>query len=473
MQGHLQYMTLAVNGRLAAPAFTGFWNMEPDIAEVFGVYQPLYPAAFSLLVRGGRAIRLTGLLFDSVIHLTLVAVIVFALPAVIPGVSVPVAALTGGLCIFLGHYGRPDELAMVLALSGIATFYMALRMEQRWRRRGGIALGGALIGLCGATSIPVTGILGLWALIPWVWYLVHADDRNRFLGASSLLGVVALCVGLAILIPHYRQPGALDQFWAHASGFPLVALRGVVESGDLSRFTKAWVTGWRGNVFQVTLAAILGCMLLIAWIRGWIAKGEPAAYAASSLLIMLLIGLVLPQEGYYYWFVMPAVIALLGQSLIHKPGWLAVAVVISLLVGGQAVRETVRHMCIPLDQRESTVKTAIRELVPIESRIMVDPGTYMLLRDAYPHVHVGWIGCWDVLPEIDYVIFNLRWLDVDESGYRPKPSMIKPSNAAFLRVRFTVLHDWLPTERVSLYGLPLGMTPTGYGVVVLAGMDKQ
>ncbi len=455
---------LATNAQLAAPAFEGFWGLSPDISEVFGVYQPVYPVGFAQILRFVTDIRQADLLFDSIIHLALVLAVVFFLPAVIPCVGRSAAATTGLLCNFLGTYGRPDELGIAFALVGLGLFYSR---PKRWRPAV-LTGAGVSIGLCCATSLPVTAIFGVWALIPWFWRLWDdVEHRRRLILDSVVVGVVALFVCLLVVVPAYARPGALKQFFGHAASFPLSALRRALEGRDPRFFLRVWITGWRGNLFQVSLAVSLYVLLLGALSCRLVPRGLPRAHVSASLVVMSLIAVVLPQEGYYYWFVLPCVIGLLVGTFIRRPLMLALVIGACLLVGGQSVRELGKHMLLPDEQHEAFIKRMIRDRIPPDSTLLVDPDTYFLVRNDYSRVHVGWLGCWGVLHKVDYCLLGSRWLHRDKNGYAPNSGMITLENLALLQSEFSMVYDWLPTKRVQILGIPLSRSPAGYGVAVL------
>lgn len=144
----------AMTGRFAAPEIVGRLAEGPPLTEVYFAQPPLYTFLFGVYTKlVGFGPRFC-ILYDVLIHLLLVwsAVVVGSIVFRLPR---SLAALCGALSLPLGTVGRSDELGIVFALWAAVAFGSGIP------RRSGIFTGGALLGLCGATSLSALVFLGL------------------------------------------------------------------------------------------------------------------------------------------------------------------------------------------------------------------------------------------------------------------------------------------------------------------------
>jgi hypothetical protein len=282
----------AMTGRFAAPEIVGRLAEGPPLTEVYFAQPPLYTFLFGLYTKlVGFGPRFC-ILYDVLIHLLLAwsavaaARIVFHLPW-------SAAALCGVLSLPLGTVGRSDELGIVFALWAGVAFGSGIP------RRSGTLTGGALLGLCCATSLSALVFLG--PLIAWELLSKCQGLNERFwnfsLAVTAGLTSAAVCVA-PILIYHHT---AYQQLIEHAS----------VQSGILTVIAgKGWPPVfhvwkdalWYGPEYGILAVGLLAFAALCRWFDKSCAGIEYSRILLAALLLVCLV-VITPGKYFYLWFI--------------------------------------------------------------------------------------------------------------------------------------------------------------------------
>lgn len=447
---------LAGGGKWAAPPFEGFFALSPDISETFAVYQPLYSLGYAGWLAFFPHTFRSSVAYDAVIHLALVVAIMFGLPRIMPGLKAEWAAVIAGTYNLMGTAGRPDGLAMMLGYWGLALWFAGGQAGGTVRRA---VLAGLFLGLAGATSLPALLILLMWAGVLWLSLAMKgAADVKR----TAIVVLVAAGSALAILVPFYLRTGALTQYLQHAQWFTFAGLARSVRAGSLEPFADLVIAGFRTNIYMYPLIGLL----LAAGAAGALipGRGMRAAYF-GVLLVYAFILLCLPQQTYYYWFLIP-IAAACAVTAFNGPAVRVALLAGATVVGGNRVcRDFVKTCALPPGQSLAAAEKALMDHVPRDSRLAVNPASYFAARRLYPHLYVKRQEMPDLLSEVDYCAWSSWWLrEVD--GVMIPAGMFSREEVRQLKTEFTEISNNLPATPPRFLGIPLGREPRGFGMVI-------
>ncbi|MFC1453221.1 hypothetical protein ACFLSJ_07770 [Verrucomicrobiota bacterium] len=471
---------LARNGVFAAPAFRGYFNLDPDVSEIFAIYQPLYPALYGAWVSVFPHTFRSAVAYDALIHLALVLTILFGFPVLL-GVSRRVAAGTALVCAFMGTLGRPDELAMVWGLLGLCAWSRwnaALRKSRntpvsaessgpfhRGRLGGGAqsAIAASLLfALCGATSMPVLLIMVIWASFVWLPDLVAPGSRIRLLRMGSAVAAGTTLLLLAGLGPFYLRAGALAQYRQHAGLFIFSGLLRSIASGAAAPYLGIFVSGVRTNIFMYPM--ILPVAAAGLWIIARSAEGRWKRAAAGVLAAYGFVILAMPEKVLYFWFLYPVLVALTVTVIPARAA--AVLLALSLVAGvNRPLRDLAKTALLPPEQRMAHQTEVLKNAVPATGSFLVDPSGYFIARRHYPGLLVGRQDVRGALRRADYCAWS-SWYLRDVEGVDIPGSMLSAAEVLYLKAGFEKIHDGLPKRLPRLFGIPIGVEPRGYGMVL-------
>ena len=363
----------AATGHFAAPEVAGRVAVQPSLDVVYFAQPPLYSFVFGVYTKAVGFGPFQCILFDVLIHLLLAACTVLLARKVFDVPAVYAYAL-GILVLPMGTRGRPDELAMSLAIAGIVAW--TLDMAPGYRA----LLAGAAFGLCGATSI------GAWLFLSPLSFLVayqrgvlNLRTASRALAAGA---VVALVCVAPILIPH---PYAYRQILAHGAD-QSPELGRELEQGQ-SRWTSIVQSYEDGTRFALRygskdIAAPVGAVVLIVLCLGAMPKEgsrkwkQCAVVAAAGMTAQWAI---LPGKGTYIWFFAPWLLSLsaivLIRSLPALPSGLralALVVIVFFVAVGSAiyVKDRLVMATLPRDQAFYRNMDQVRDAIPAGSRVV-------------------------------------------------------------------------------------------------------
>jgi len=201
-----------LHGRWAAPELTGWLPpSEPPVEQFYGMYPPLYPFGFGLLVRLAGFGWRQCVFYDAAIHAFLAFLVVHATRK-LGGERFP--AWGGWLVAFallpLGtaREARPDELAVCFGISGLLLL-LSPRLSF-WRVLGS----GLLFGLCAGTSLGAAAMLSIIAV---ALVLTTEASWPKRLSMGLAWGIVAATTFALIVVPLLvSHPGLIDQFRANS-----------------------------------------------------------------------------------------------------------------------------------------------------------------------------------------------------------------------------------------------------------------
>ncbi len=362
----------AATGKFAAPELKGFRDtLVPPLSEVFFAYPPIYPFLFGVYTKVVGFGPRSCIFFDALIHLLLVwcgvwvARLVFSVPR-------SASVLCGALLLPLGTVGRPDELGIVFALAA------ALALRRELPLKFAAPVGGALLGLCCATSLGACLFLG--SLVGWEVTLRERTYvgklRDLVITALIALVVVAVCVA-PILAPH---PMAYRQLLLIGAG---QTVAGNAASGGshsfVRNFIKLWLEAFHYGYEKFFLIA--GC-LIFCFLCWWLDKNRGRATYSRIVLAffsLLLLLVAMPGKYMYLWFIgswlLIACVALgwqASQSLpsIPRRSLFALGALIWLAASLPYFRSKAILWTLPADQSLTINVQRVREEVPAGAGVL-------------------------------------------------------------------------------------------------------
>jgi hypothetical protein len=469
----------ASRGTFAAPELTGRLPWDPPIESVFACYPPLYPFTFGLYTSvvgfGWRQVAM----FDALIHAALclatagLVLRMFRLnretsapqsTEVSPWVPHVLACLAGMLVLPLGTIGRPDELAMLIAIAAFAVVTSHLRSPW-WQVAAGV-----LWGLCAAASI-ATAVIA--APIVAAAAIARHGFRPRRFGDAAVLAAFAFFVFAACWIPLLLiHPQALQQFIAHS----------VDNQHHYFTWLEAWLWAWRAStqlVLTMVGLSVSGILLGLLCQRNGLLRQW--ALLVGSAMLGLVITLILGKgKGGYLWFVGPwmlaAIVVLLTawwhQSQARRGVRVMVAgiVVAPMLLASLAsstgqLKQWAAVAAMPSGQTLADAEQALDRSIP--------DGAVVLADELWPHladrcvVYDAVLGLMNdpqrVLTKVEYVA-----LTANNSSTRGERRRLQdPKVEAYLHEHFEVVHNQAASEQVTLLGAPVRSPAKGFGPVVL------
>jgi hypothetical protein len=449
----------AATGRFAAPELKGYiGNALPTPAsEVFFSYPPLYPFLFGVYTKAVGFGPRSCMLYDVVIHLllvwcgALVARLVFGVPW---GVSV----FCGALLLTLGTAGRPDELGIVFALGAA----LALRTEVPLKFA--MPIGGALLGLCCATSPGACLFLGSLTGCEVTLREPSYIGKLRNLVVTALIAIIVLAICVApILVAHplaYRQlvtNGASQTVLGNTNS------GGYHSSGK--SFVRLWIEALKYGYDKAFLIA--GCFMfaVLCWMldkkRGSTAYFRFVLVALSLLLLMV----SMPGKYFYLWFsgawLLIACVGLgwrVSRSLppIRQFALLALGVLVWLIASMPFFRWKAIYWTLPADQSLTFNMNRVRHEVPVGAGV---------LTTEYWWALAGRNPVYDTLfsdpgsDSFDYVA-----LAGNGSG---RPDTPQPPAVVIGVSQWQNTADHLRSKSPSLFGFPLSRSAYGFGPYIL------
>jgi hypothetical protein len=493
----------SAQGEFAAPELVGRLAWDPPIETVFACYPPLYPFVFGVYTNvvgfGWRQVAM----FDALLHAALclatalLVPLMFRLAEKIVGAhkrpdddhiadeagSFPawlphVLACAAGLIVLpLGTIGRPDELAMLLAIAGLALAAAGERPNPLRR----VAVG-ALWGLCAATSIGTAVIMA-----PMILLLLTPSSRR--LRPAQMLGDIAVLVGVAGLvfaacwIPLVRiHPLALRQFIEHSRA----------NTNDDLTFVQAWAEAFHsGTQLMLTMtgsaitAVLLGVLSRrIGLLRLW------ACLLGGAIVGLLMTLFAAKGKPTYVWFVGPWMISaalVLGawcwrrvaiqaselRDIFRAPllPWAAAASLVlapMLLAAGVAgavrVTQWLAVAALPPGQTPADAQIVLDHYIP--------DGAVVLADDLWPQL-AGRCQVYDatfslyeperVLDRVEYVALTAN--HSDKPGQRRR--LRREDLEQYLNDHFEVVCDQAGRNSRTILGGAVDANTNGFGPVLL------
>lgn len=454
----------AATGHFAAPEIIGRINVQPSLDVIYFAQPPLYSFAFGLYTKAVGFGPFQSILFDALIHLllalatVLLASKVFELPA-------RYAYLIGLFLLPLGQRGRPDELAMCIAIVGIVAWTLDLKPIYR------ALLSGVAFGICGATSIGACLFLVPLALL--VAYQRRVLTLRTASGAILAGAVVGLLCVSPILIPH---PDAVHQLFAHA----------VAQSPEMGRVSAAGLSRWasirqsyREGVFDVlhfgmqTVDTVVGALLLLflCWramptenARGW------KQSALIAIAAMVFISALLPGKYTYLWFFAPWLLSLAAVVLMRSYAVLPAAtrtLAVLLMAGcivfgwGLYAKDRLEILSLPSNQSFYWNMANVRETIPAGSRV-VTKEYWTALADKCQVLDPDFSHPKDV--DVDYLIKT-----GNGTGTPGKPEKFSHEYEAFASDHhFVVQEDSLNRTPLKVHGIRVSNSAYGFGPYIEA-----
>jgi hypothetical protein len=449
----------ASTGRFAAPELKGYFDgvLVPPTTEVFFAYPPLYSFLFGIYTKAVGFGPRSCMLYDVMIHLllvwcgALVARLVFGVPW---GVSV----LCGALLLPLGTAGRPDELGIVFALGA------ALALRSEVPLRVGIPIGGALLGLCCATSPGACLFLG--SLAGWEVTVREPSNfgklRNFAITAFIAIVVLAVCVA-PILVAHplaYRQlvtTGASQTVLGNANS------GGYHNSGK--SFVRLWIESLHYGYDKAFLIAGGMMFAVLCWLLDRKRGSTPYFRFILVVLSLLLLMVSMPGKYFYLWFsgtwLLIACVALgwrVSRSLTpsRRYPFFALGILIWLIASIPFFRWKAIYWTLPPDQTLTFNMNRVRAEVPVGAGV---------LTTEYWWALAGRNPVYDTLfsdPNADS--FDYVALAGNGSG---TPGTPQPPGVAIGESQWQNIHDHLPSKPPSLFGVRLSRSGYGFGPYIL------
>lgn len=454
----------AATGHFAAPEVVGRVDVKPSLDVVYFAQPPLYSFIFGVYTRIAGFGPFQCILFDVLIHLLLAACTVLLARRVFQ-VPTVFAYAVGIFVLPMGTRGRPDELAMCLAVAG--TVCWTLDVAPRYRA----LLAGVAFGLCGATSIGV-----LLFLSPMAFLVAH-HRRVLTLWTAGLAVCSGIAVGLLcvspILIPH---PDAYKQLLAHASD----------QSPELGREVEHGQSRWASIVHSyedgtrfalhygsADIAAPIGAVVLIVlclWSMPKEGSRQRKQCAAVAVAGMAAEWAILPGKATYIWFFAPWLLSLsaivLARSLPTLRGGLralALLAIVFFVAVGSAIYVKNRLVMLTLPENQSFYRNMdqVRSFIPAGSRV-VTREYWWALADKCQVFDPDFSRPNPI--DVDYLITN-----GNGSRVPGNPQAFSPYFADFARGNhFVVIEDALNRQPFKLGGIRITNSGYGFGAYVLA-----
>lgn len=362
----------AATGQFAAPELKGYRSdVVPPVSDVFFAYPPLYPFLFGVYTKVVGFGPRTCIAYDALIHLLLVWLGVLAARLVF-GLPWSASVVCGALLLPLGTVGRPDELGIVFALGA------ALALQREAPFRFALPVGGALLGLCCATSLGACLFLG--SLVGWEATLRERGyfGKLRNLAIAALVALIVLAICLApILAAH---PSAYHQLLVIGAG---QTVAGNASSGGshyfVRNFLKLWIEALHYGYDKIFLIA--GCLFfcLVCW--RFDKNPEKTAYnrIVLAVLSLLLLLVMMPGKYFYLWFagswLLIACVALGWRTFQSSPSAarlpvLALGVLIWLVASAPYFRSKAILWTLPADQSLTFNVNRVRGEVPAGAGVL-------------------------------------------------------------------------------------------------------
>lgn len=449
----------AATGRFAAPEIIGRLQSGPPLTEVYFAQPPVYTFLFGLYTKAAGFGPRRCILFDVLIHLLLAWTGAICARKIF-GISWNLSSLCGILFLPLGTAGRPDELAIVFALWAA----MALRSTK--------IFGGALLGLCAATSLSAIVFLG--PLVVWEFLFVRESTSQDFRSFSSIFAGAATAAAACILPILLRHPSAYEQLIIHVGvqSRVLGAVTGVAQNTAKpswplwSEFLCPWRDAMTYGVGYVCL--ILGIFAFACALRAAGAKGPAARYDrfAVAAILFVLLAIVLPGKYLYLWYcsawLLLASVALAANFVPRlAPFWrtaiLGLGICMWMIAAAPYARGRAILWMLPTDQSLSASVAKLRNLVPPGARVLTTDFWWALAdRD------VVYDALFSDPPsnELDYAV-----LSGNGSGTPGVPLI--PNGALFYAANFKPVYNGLNPSPLAVFGIPLSHSAYGFGAYVL------
>ena len=449
----------AMTGRFAAPEIVGRLKSGPPLTETYFAQPPLYTFLFGVYTKAAGFGPRRCILFDALIHLLLAwtvcacALKVFELPLWL-------SALCAALILPLGTVGRPDELAIVFALTAALAF----------RSSGWLA--GIFLGACLATSLTAAVFLG--ALVIWEHFRTNPDRRNSLrnlaVACATAVAVFAVCAA-PILASH---PDAYRQLLAHAgSQSPVLSMItgvGAPEARGVADVIRESIRTWRdmahygfGHIF---LPFGLVFFAAVAWLLNRGISGLRLDRFVVAAILLASIALVLAGKYFYFWFI--SVWLLMASAALLFRIWTLqtpVSVKRILLCAGLGVwgisclpylQQKAVTWTIPADQSLSLNYTRVRDAVPPGAGVLSTDFWWMLAdRDD---VYDTLFSTPDVR-QVSYIV-----LSGNGSGKPGKPTGLNPR---YDSGGYEVIYNHLNQSPASLFGRTISHSAYGFGAYIL------
>lgn len=454
----------AATGHFAAPEIVGRIDVQPSLEVIYFAQPPLYSFAFGLFTKTFGFGPYQSILFDALIHLLLafatvvLAHRVFELPA-------RYAYLIGLLILPIGQRGRPDELAMSIAIAGIVAWTLDLKPAYR------ALLSGVAFGICGATSIGACLFLAPLALL--VGYQRRVLTLRNGAGAIVVGAVAGLLCVSPILLPH---PDAVHQLLAHAvDQSPEMGRVSATEHSRWANIRQSYREGVMA-VLQFGMQAVdtVACAILLL-ILCWRAmpKERARAWKQSALLavsIMFLISALLPGKYTYLWFFAPWLVSLAAIVLMRSYGGLRAATrtLAALLIAGSIAfawglyaKDRLEILTLAKDQSFYWNMKHVRDTIPAGSRVVTKE---------------YWAALADKCQVLDPDFSHPKPVDVDYliktgngTGVPGKPQTFSPEYEAFAaKDHFVVEEDDLNRTPLKIVGIRISKSAYGFGPYIEA-----
>ena len=453
----------ALTGKFISPALKGYGDVTPTYDKLFAVYPPLYPFCYGLWVHVWPHSLRSSIAFDVVIRLLLISWVFLGLPRLIKGLSDSVICLVALSVCFLGTWGRPDELAMVLGCWGMTLWVGS-------QARVSLALAGLCMACCAMTS-PAGGLVVLiWGGAVWIAVLWEACDRSAWLKRLVAGSAIASGVLLGCLIPYYSRLGALQQN-RYASQEFLVGVVKSIHAGSLVPWLQLWQSAFASYLFRVPLYMVLMALVLRAL---FIEKCLiPRACLVGGMLAQLLVAVCMPQQMYYYWFITPLLLAIVLSNVSIKSFQGGVLILALLIASNTVFRECIKAFILPKTQTIEASGEQAQRLIPSSATVLTDVRGYYVLQPHVRSLYVtdGYFATREAMQEAGWYVFSSYGLG-EKGGVHMPAYWTHDARAVYVQRHFVEVFNGLDRSPPSIFGIPLGLQSAGYGVVVLKRRDE-
>lgn len=450
----------AATGRFAAPEIAGFIRVDPPPEEIWFPHPPLYTFLFGVFVKAFGFGPRQCIVYDAAIHAVL-AWLTYAAAKRFAMVPRGLAFLVGLAVLPLGTQSRPDELAMCFGMAGL------LCLLNVPPTLGRVALSGCLFGLCAGTHLAPAILLGFQA-----FFLLALGDgpigkKLRWMLLWAAVSVLVLAGTVApILISH---PTAYRQYTTHVA----VHFDKGSTAEDSNRVAGTRPPDWSGKLrfswhhgkpyllFTAGFVLFGLCVLAVRpasyslrlWAQLWLGPVAAILFLAGPF----------PDKYPYTWFVGPwmLVATAVSLALVARDRSVALARLLALVplvsyavAAAPFLKSTLVLLALPPSASLSANADETRRLIPPASRVVTDSWWWVLGNDCRVY---EFSFAPDALPEqVDFLVLSA---DGAQRSDRLQP---------YLDQGFVVVHDNRARAPLSLFGIPLADTATGFGSVVMA-----